>query len=215
MVSAAGNCASHASSVGVTEQVACSVSIKLRARRGRILRKQLGHGNVAVVRIADIAQQVGVGEFLGFDHHVQSFGAVVAILRQRKSFHHVEHLKRRDSLSVGRQFRDGPAAIVGGDRLDPLGLEVGQVGGRPFNAIFLGFADQRLRRWTFVETIASMRCDQAQRGCQVAIAENFANFRRAAVRQIGFFRAFVRRKLFVEPCHAAPMISVTGNPFSA
>ena len=78
-------------------------------------------------RIADVARHVGIGELLGFDHDVQRGGGVVAVILEREILHDVEHGERGDALAVGRQLVDLPAAIGGGDRLDPFGLELREV----------------------------------------------------------------------------------------
>ena len=81
-------------------------------------------------RIADVAQHVGVGELLRFDHHVQRVGAVEAVVRHRVRLHQVQHHQRGDALRLRADLVDVPAAIAGLDRRDPLGLELAEVGRR-------------------------------------------------------------------------------------
>ena len=52
---------------------------QLRAIDRARLVEQRVHRDFAEARIADVAQHVGVGELLRFDHHVQRVGAVEAV----------------------------------------------------------------------------------------------------------------------------------------
>ena len=88
---------------------------ELGAFFGEVLRDHLLDGNRGEARIADVVIHVGVGELLGFDHHVQRIDGVMPVLRHGKVLHDVEHGERGDALAVGRQLVDGPAAVGGGD----------------------------------------------------------------------------------------------------
>jgi hypothetical protein len=74
-----------------------------------------------------VEAQVGVGQLHGFDALVHLVGVVRAAGSRRLGLHDVEHLQHGDTLAVGRQLENAPAAVIGGDRLHPLGRESGQV----------------------------------------------------------------------------------------
>ena len=114
-------------SEGTTWQAALSMLDELGALGGELFGDELLDRDGSEARIADVLIHVGVGELLGLDHDVERIDGVVAVLGHGKVLHDIEHGERGDALAVGRQFVDGPAAVGGGDGLDPLGLEVAKV----------------------------------------------------------------------------------------
>ena len=98
-----------------------------RARRRSPSRAIALHGNVAELRIADVAVHVRISQLFRFDHGLQRVGGVLSPLRERKSLHDVEHLQRGDALAVRRDFVDGPAVVSGRNRLDPFARIIGQI----------------------------------------------------------------------------------------
>ncbi len=121
------------------------------AERGRVrLREQLVHRDVREVRVGVVRLQVRVGELLGLDQEVPvvrvrrpQLGEAHAV-RRRAHLEDVQHLERREALSGRRQLEDVVAVVVGGDRLDPLGLEVRQVGLGHHAAARLDLGDDRV-----------------------------------------------------------------------
>ena len=100
-------------------------------------------GTFAKLRIGDVAQHVGVGELLRFDHHVHRLRARQAVLAERVLLHHVEHHQRRDALRVRRQLVHRPSAVRRRDRIDPLGLILLQVRGGHRAALALATREDR------------------------------------------------------------------------
>ena len=93
-----------------------------RGAFGRVaLGEKLGDGNFAEARIAVVGLDVGVGELHGLDAGVEFGGAVRASGGGRELLHDVEHFEGGDAVAVGRQLVDGPIAIGGVHRLNPLG----------------------------------------------------------------------------------------------
>ena len=134
-------------------------------------------GTGSEARIADVLVHVGVGELLGLDHHVQRIDGVVAVLRHGKVLHDVEHGERGDALAIGRQLVDGPAAVGGGDGLDPLGLEVAEVFQGMRAAVGIEELDHGLGHGPVVEGIAAMLGDLAERVGESRVPEEVAGFR--------------------------------------
>ena len=66
----------RASEPGATLQLALSGSISLARCGGVILGEQLLDRKLGEFRVADVADQVGVGEFFRLDHGVQRGGGV-------------------------------------------------------------------------------------------------------------------------------------------
>ena len=135
---------------------------------------QLLHRDRREARVADVLVHVGIGELLGLDHHVQRVGGVVAVLRHGKVLHDVEHGERGDALAVGRQLVDSPAAVGGGDGLDPLGLEVAEVFEGVRAAVGLKELDHGLGHGPVVVSVAAVRGDLAQRIGERGIFEQVA-----------------------------------------
>ena len=102
---------------------------QLRALFGIVFREQAFHRNFGEARIGVVAIQIGIGQLHGFDLLVQFGDAERAVGRGGRSLHDVQHFERGHALAVGRKFVDGPAAIGGGDGLDPLGVKLGEVVG--------------------------------------------------------------------------------------
>ena len=154
-----------------------------RPRRRVLLGKKLLHRNAGEARIADVPEQVGVGELLRLDHRVQRARRVKAPLADGELLEDVEHLQRGDALAVGRQLADLPAAVGGLDGLHPLGLELRQVLGRHHAAAFAHHGHDCLRRRTLVEAVATLLRDSPERPRQVGVAERLASPRRLSPNQ--------------------------------
>src|SRR5258708_7888145 len=56
-----------------------------------------------------------------------SLTGIGAVLRHGEVLHDVKHGKSGDPLAIGRKLVHGPAAVGGGDGLDPLRLEVAKI----------------------------------------------------------------------------------------
>ena len=106
-----------------------------------------------------------------------------APLGQRKALQDVQHLQGGDALRVGRNLADRPAAVVGLDRLHPLGLEIGKVVERHRAALLVDDVDDGLRGGTLVVAVAPLFRDAPQGAREVGIAEDLARAGRAAVDQ--------------------------------
>lgn len=127
--------------------------------------------DVGSTRIAHILLKIGIGEFLGFDLQVQGFLAVVPPLLNRKLFHDVQHLQRRNSLPIGGHLVDGPAMIGGADGVNPFGLELGQILGFHKTAKITLQLQDRSRRFSLVKPLAAMFRNALERSRQFRIAK--------------------------------------------
>ena len=137
-------------------------------------------------------------------------------LIERKRLHDVEHFERGQALAVGRQFVDRPAAIGGGDGIDPFAGVLGKILLRERSAVALRCLHDALRDFAFVVGVAPALGDQAQRVRQIGIAEDLSHHGSAVVRQIRLrrgrhFRAGSRHVA----CQSPAVHSVTGKPSSA
>ena len=130
---------------------------------------------------------------------MQRIDGVVAILGHRKVLHDVEHGERGDTLAVGRKLVDGPAAIGGGDRLDPLGLEVAKVFQRMHAAVGVEELDHRLGHRPVVERVPAMSGDLPERVRQRRIPEKIAGLRSTRPDIVGFFVAGLVEEPFGNP----------------
>ena len=147
---------------GSTWQLAFVGVDQLRSRRCPRLAQQFFDRHLAEPRIADVAQHVGVGQLLRFDHDVQRVGTVEAVLPQRRRLHQVQHHQRGNALRVRSNLVDVPAAIRRLDRGHPLGLELGEIGTGKRAALLVGDGQDRVGGLASVKTIAAIRSDQSQ-----------------------------------------------------
>jgi hypothetical protein len=83
--------------------------------------EEAAEGDFGKIGVGVKFRAVFEGEFFGFDHRVQGVGRVVTEAGEIVVLEDVEHLKRGDALTVGRQLVDVVAAVVHGDGLDPGG----------------------------------------------------------------------------------------------
>ena len=151
------------------------------------------HG--AKPRIADVAQHVGVGQLLGFDHHVQRAARCEAVLAQRKLFHQVEHHQRGDALRVRRQLVDASSRDRSSRSDRPSRLELAQVG-RGHRAAACSFEHREDGRRPSAPRRTRPRHRSrsvAERRGEIGVPEELAGPRRASVRQIGRGRVRARR----------------------
>ena len=132
-------------------------------------------------RIGRVAEHIGIGELLRFDHHVQRSRAVEPIFTQRKLLHDVEHQQRGKALRVRRQLEYLPAVVRRRDRGDPLGSELGEIRGGHRAAVRAQRVDDRAGNRSCVECRSAVGCDRAQRLRERRIREPLARARRAAV----------------------------------
>ena len=72
------------------------------------------------IRIGNVAALVGESELLRFDLDVKRVGAQRVHGGQREMLHDVEHLKRADALTVGRELINRPIAIGRRNGVDPF-----------------------------------------------------------------------------------------------
>ncbi len=125
-------CRGWSESPAATSQLALFGSISL-ARCGGVI---LGEQACATRQTCGLLRgspmyfgEVGIGQFFRFDHGVQRAGlrGTAEVFAERKRLHDVEHFERGDALAVGRHLVDRPAAIGGGDGIDPFGGVVGEI----------------------------------------------------------------------------------------
>ena len=90
---------------GSTWHCARPESISAARVTARLLVEHRRHGHLAETLVADVPEQVGIGELLGFDHRVQRARRVEAEVAHRERLHEVEHHERGDALAVGRESR--------------------------------------------------------------------------------------------------------------
>ena len=93
-------------------------------------------------------------------------------------FEDVQHLERGEPLSGRRQLEHVVAMVVGGDRVDPFGLEVGEVARGHHAAVGLHLLDDRRGDVTLVERVAALLLDQSQGGREPRIADDAVQRRR-------------------------------------
>src|SRR6187402_726801 len=121
--------------------------------------------------ISDILVHVRIGQFLRLDHQVERLYGVVAVLCHGKLLHNVQHRKRSDALSIGRQLVDPPTAIRRRDGIDPFGLEVTKIRRGVRTTLLLQKLDHGLRHWTVVEGVPAMFSNLPQRVSERGISE--------------------------------------------
>ena len=146
---------SHVASSGIDQLGPIDGAGLVEHRRGRDHRE---------ARVADVAEHVGVGELLGLDHHVQRVRAVEAVLAEREALHQVQHHQGGHALGVRADLVDASSrgrSVC--DRRDPLGLELGQVGGGERAALLLRDRQDGLGGRTVVVAVAARarRCGAA------------------------------------------------------
>jgi hypothetical protein len=156
-------------------------------RCGVLLREQLLHGNVGELRICVVRVEVRVGELLRLDHEVPVVRAgrpevgEVDTVRGRADLEDVEHLERREVLAGGRQLVDVIPVVAHGDGLDPLGLELGQVGPRHHTASCAHLGNDRVRDVALVGGIQSLLLDEPQRAREVGVTNEAVKGRRVTI----------------------------------
>ena len=152
----------------------CARAGSIRAARvtGPALVEHGRHGHLAKTLIADVPDQVGIGELLGLDHRVQRAGRVEAEVAHRERLHQVEHDERGDALPVRRDLADLPAPIRRRDGLHPFDVEVGQVLRVHRAAARLEHGHDGLRRRAPVVAVASALGDSRERPGKVRVAED-------------------------------------------
>ena len=129
--------------------------------------------------VGGVAQHVGVGQLLGLDHRMQRPGAVEAPFPHGELLEEIEHHQRRDPLGRSREFADGPAAVGGADRGDPIRLQLAKVVRRHEPALLLRQPHDRVGHRPRVESIAPMLGDAPQRSGEIGIPEEVAFLWRA------------------------------------
>ena len=125
-----------------------------------LLANKVSTGKRRELWIADVPDQVGVGELLCLDHHVESLRAVESPILQRVLLHDVQHHQRGNAIAVRRQLADSPAAVCRADWRYPFRLKLRQVGSGKGSADLLRELQDRLCRGAFVETITALRGNQ-------------------------------------------------------
>lgn len=93
------------------------------------------------------------------------------------------NFERGHSLPVRRQFIDRPAAIGGGNGSNPLGAEVGEVGGRHHAAEVGGSGKDGLGDRAAIQSLGTIVGDQFERASVIRAAKDFADCRRRATWQ--------------------------------
>ena len=160
---------------------------------GILLREQRRHRQFLPAWLPDVAREVRVGQFLGFDHGVERLRRAEAkvFLSQREILQNVQHLQRGNSLPVRRQLVHGPVVVGRREGLDPFGGKFGKVlrGHRPVMA-FHGLEDF-LRDFALVECVAAVLRDLPQRPRQIHIAKNFADLRSVILDQVRARRSLI------------------------
>ncbi len=149
-----------------------------------LLRQNAGHWRGRELRIGHIALQVAKSQLLGFNLNMQHLHARLFIRPDLEILQDVEHFKRPDSLPVGWQLGDLPAAIIGRDRLHPFGVICAKIGARYGSTERARSLEQRFTHRTIVESPRAQFGDQTKRVAKLWIAEDFAGPRSASIRQI-------------------------------
>ena len=128
-----------------------------------LLVEHLRDRHVREARIADVAQQIGIGQLLRFDHHVHRARAVEPVVGQWKPFHQVEHHQRGDALALRRNLRHRPSAVGGLDRARPIRART-PIDRRPSSCRRAPsrIGDDRLGDGPAVEAVPPALGDQAQ-----------------------------------------------------
>ena len=70
---------------------------------------------------------VGERKLLRLDHEMQRVGALCSHRLQIEAFHDLQHLKRDEAMSGGRQLVNIVAPVVRCNRLDPIRAMIGKV----------------------------------------------------------------------------------------
>ncbi len=165
-------------------------------------RKQRRHRQSLFPRIADVPRQVGIRQFLRFDHDMERIRRTESpiLLPHRKCLHDVQHLQRRDALPVRRQFIDRPIAIGGGDGFHPFAGELRQVPRHHRPAVAFHRIQNLCRNFSFVKCISPVLRDLLERPGQIRIAKHFPYFRRMVSRQIRLRCRFICPKVIDGCC---------------
>ncbi len=174
---------------GTTWHAALFMSMSFARCPARSLEMSSLTGTRSEARITDVLIHVGVGKLLGLDHHLQRIDGIVAVLSHGKVLHDVEHGESGDALAVGRKLVDGPAAVGGGDGLDPLGLEVAKVFQGMRAAVGVEELDHGLGHGAVVIGVAALCGDLAERVRQSRILEEIARLRSTRPDVVGFLLA--------------------------
>ena len=135
---------------------------------------------------------------------MQRAQGVRAELRQRKSFHDVQHFERRNALAVRRKLIDRPAAIGRRNGIDPLAFVFGEVVGGHRAAVQRRGGDNLARNLSFIEGVPAMGRELAIGGCQIVVAKQFAGNRHTAADEkcLRGWRVGGERLLAVAPVRA-------------
>jgi hypothetical protein len=118
-------------------------------------------------------------------HHMPEAAGRLCLVRfQRRRFQHeradgarvgaVGHGKRGDALAVGRQFVNFPAAVCGGNGIDPFGLEVGEIFEAMGSDLGLEELDEVFRHFALIVAVASVRGDLPEGFGEGGILEHVA-----------------------------------------
>ncbi len=142
----------------------------------KLLRLHFGH----VLDVGHVAPGVGEGDLQRLDLQVQAVGAVHGVRADVEVLQHPEGHQRDDALAVGRNLVQGVAAIVHLERLHPVGLVGGEVGGAHDAAVLLRVRLELLRELAAIERLAPAGGDLLQDLGVRRELEALAGARRAA-----------------------------------
>ncbi len=170
---------------GSTRHCARAGSIRAARVWARPLSSIASHGHLTKSLVADVPDQVGIGELLGLDHRVQRPRRVKAEVAHRERLHQIEHDERGDALTVGRDLADLPAPIRRRDGLHPFDIEICEVLCVHRAAARLEQGHDGLRSRALVVAVTSALGDSRERPCKVRVAEDRAGRRHASVDQEG------------------------------
>ena len=203
-------------STGSTLHAAFAGSISFARAASRASLLSIGStGTFVELRVGDVAQHVGVGELLRFDHHVQRLGAVEPVLARADTAPScsASSARRCPACSAAARTPSSRDRSSRSGRPTPAGTPSGRrrSSSRPSRARPRGSPRRScLRR----SRPASLRRDQPQRRGEVGVLEHFAG-RAAAGRRAGTSspRSGSAASFADQPAHASAITSVTGNPF--
>ena len=130
--------------------------------------------------LGDVLVGVGESQLHRLDLQVLRIRSVDRHAGEVELLQDAERYQRRDALPVRRNLVQRVAAVVAADRLDPLGLEVGEILGRDGAAVGRRKLLDRLRDLAAIESLALALGDQPQRARRGLELEQLAHFGRPA-----------------------------------
>ena len=136
---------------------------------------QFGRGQFAEVRVGVEQGPVGERQFLGFDEQVDVLAGIVSHRLDVVLFEDIEHFESGDALSVGWQFPDVVASVVGRHRFDPVAVVIDEVLAREEPIVGVAEVNDPLGDLSLVERIATVFGDLRVAPGEVGVGKDLSD----------------------------------------